>query len=76
MSRRHAIFPVRIERARIEPRALPMYAIPSETTAGNSISVPIPRLQTTRKGGRTRIAAGAWVLAGVAPYIGHCSSGR
>ena len=33
-----------------------MYATPSETTAGNSISEPSPRDHTTRNGGRSRIS--------------------
>ena len=71
MSRRQSTRPFRIEIARTVPWMFPMYATPSETTAGNSISEPRPRLQTTRKGGLTRIARCACVRAGVAPYIGH-----
>ena len=58
------------------PRLLPRYATPSETTAGNSISEPSPRLQTTRNGGRTRIVGWVCVRASVAPYIGHWERGR
>jgi hypothetical protein len=59
--------PFRIEIARTWPRALPMYAIPFETTAGNSISVPIPRDQTVRKGGRSLMRVCVCVRVGVAP---------
>ena len=70
-----ANLPERIEIARTVPRAFPMYANPSSTTAGNSIRWPRPRLQTSRNGGRSRISVGAWVRASVAPYSGHCRSG-
>ena len=55
VSCRHSTLPVRIEIARIVARALPMYATPLSTTAGNSIRPPSPRLQTMRNGGRSRM---------------------
>jgi hypothetical protein len=65
-----------IDNALTEPRAFATYATPSETTAGNSMSVPSPRDQTTRNGGRTRIELCACVRLGSAPYIVHCSDRR
>ena len=62
-----ADLPERIEIARTVPLALPMYANPLSTTAGNSIRWPRPLLQTSRNGGRSRIFTGAWVRAAVAP---------
>ena len=76
MSWRQTRLPSLIESALIEPRALPMYATPSATTAGNSISAPRPRDQTIRNGGRTFRAACAWSRCTVAPYTGHCSAWR
>ena len=73
---RQSTVPSRIDSAWMRPWLLPMYATLSETTAGNSISVPRPRLQTTRNGGRTWIPSCDCVRARVAPYIGHWSSGR
>ena len=70
-----ATLPSRIETARTVPREFPMYATPSETTAGNSISAPIPRLQTIRNGGRIAMPL-RLRAAGSTPYIGHCSDGR
>jgi hypothetical protein len=58
------------------PFWLAMYATPSDTTAGNSISEPIPRLHTTLNGGRMRMRGWACVLPGVTPYIGHWSVRR
>ncbi len=72
----HTSLPERIDTARTTPRRLAMYATPSDTTAGNSISEPMPRLQTTRNGGRSRISGCACVRSGVAPYIVHCCAGR
>src|SRR4051812_49642958 len=68
--------PLRIFSALIVPRELPMYATPSWTTAGNSISDPSPRDQTTRNGGRTFRLGCARVRRGAAPYIVHCSERR
>jgi hypothetical protein len=51
-----------------------MYATPSATTAGNSISEPMPFDHTSLNGGRTRMLAWACVRAAPAPYIGHCSA--
>ena len=53
-----------------------MNATPSETTAGNSIRLPIPRDQAIRNGGRILMLACTCVRAGSTPYIGHCSDGR
>ena len=68
--------PFTIEIAWTVAWALPMYATPSDTTAGNSISPPIGTAQTVRKGGRRRMNAWLCVRVPVAPYIGHWSSGR
>ena len=74
VSVRQATVPSRIDSALIVPRKLVMYASPSETTAGNSISVPIPRLHTRRNGGRSLICVCACVRVGPTPYIGHWRS--
>jgi len=42
-------------RSRESARALPIYATPSSTTAGDSISCRSPRLLRTRNGGRSRM---------------------
>ncbi len=75
MSVRQATLPERIETARTTPRALPMNATPLQTTAGNSIRLPIPRDQAIRNGGRMWMFVCAWVRAGVTPYSGHCDAG-
>ena len=43
------------------------YAVPCQTTAGNSIKPEDFRLQTVRNGGRTLIPLWTWVRAGFAP---------
>jgi hypothetical protein len=53
-----------------------MYATPSDTTAGNSISEPRPRDQATLNGGRIAMCSCACVRSGVAPYIVHWSDLR
>jgi hypothetical protein len=75
VSRRHITLPKRIEIARTVAWALPMYATPSSTTAGNSIRVPMPSVQTVRKGGRSRMCDCTCARDGVAPYSGHCIAG-
>src|SRR3954447_20410642 len=75
VSRRHITFPKRIEIARTVACALPMYATPLSTTAGNSMSVPRPSVHTVRKGGRSRMCDCACARDGVAPYNGHCVAG-
>ncbi len=59
-SRRRVVPPQHAAVAHREGRdravAFPTYATPSETTAGNSVSQPVPCDQTTRNGGRSRIA--------------------
>src|SRR3954447_26634478 len=75
VSRRHITLPKRIEIARTVACALPMYATPPSTTAGNSMSDPRPRVQTVRNGGRRRMCDCAWVRDGVAPYTGHWAEG-
>src|SRR2546428_7880126 len=49
------LFRSRIEIARTVPCRLPIYATPSETTAGNSIIEPTPRLHTMRDRKSTRL---------------------
>ena len=68
--------PFTIEMARTVAVALPMYATPSETTAGNSIRPPIGTAQTVRNGGRRRMCTWLCVRVPTAPYSGHCRSGR
>jgi hypothetical protein len=64
---RQTTLPLRIEIAVMIPRKLPMYATPSATEAGNSISDLRPRLQTTWNGGRRWMSVCAWVRASSAP---------
>src|SRR6266567_1190724 len=73
--RRQRNFPEPTEMAITRPCLLVMYAVPSETTEGNSISPPIRRIHTCLKGGRIRMCCCACVLRATAPYIGHCSLG-
>jgi len=65
-----------MEIARMDARALPMYATPLSTTAGNSIRLPSPRDHAIRNGGRRRMFACTCVRAASTPYIGHWSAGR
>ena len=55
------------EIARIVARAFPTYALPFQTTAGNSTSAPIPRLQATRNGGLRAMCVCACAREAVAP---------
>ena len=68
--------PFTIEIAWTVAVALPMYATPSETTAGNSISPPIGTAQTVWNGGRSRMCTWLCVRVPTAPYSGHWRSGR